>query len=100
MAKIIDITDKLDFETSPALLIKGKKYEVNADAGTVLKLMGLASEGEMTQQDFATQFELIFPEKTGKELLEIGLSFKDLTVVVEEAINLITEGDEDEGEKQ
>ena len=41
MAKMIDITEKLTFEGNPSLLIKGKKLEVNADAPTMLKVMGL-----------------------------------------------------------
>ena len=40
MAKIIDITEKLDFDTNPKIAIKGKEIEVNADAETVLKIMG------------------------------------------------------------
>ena len=35
MAKCIDITDKLSFDKNPALIIKGRKFVVNADAGTM-----------------------------------------------------------------
>ena len=31
MGKVVDITDKLKFEENPALVINGKKYEVNAE---------------------------------------------------------------------
>ena len=41
MAKIVDITDKLSFDGNPKLVIKGKELEVNADAPTMLKVMGL-----------------------------------------------------------
>lgn len=41
MAKIIDITDKLTFDGNPSLKIRGKVLEVNADAPTMLKVMGL-----------------------------------------------------------
>lgn len=41
MAKIVDITDKLSFDENPKLVIKGKELEVNADAPTMLKVMGL-----------------------------------------------------------
>ena len=41
MAKVIDITDKLNFEESPAITIKGQVYKVNDSAETMLKLMGL-----------------------------------------------------------
>ena len=40
MARKVDITDKLSFEGNPSLVIKGKALEVNADAPTMLKVMG------------------------------------------------------------
>ena len=36
MAKCIDITDKLSFDKNPALIIKGRKFVVNADTGWCL----------------------------------------------------------------
>ena len=48
MAKIIDITDKLTFDGNPSLKIRGKVLEVNADAPTMLKVMGLPQPEEMT----------------------------------------------------
>ncbi len=32
MSKVVDITDKLEFEENPKLVVKGKELEVNADA--------------------------------------------------------------------
>lgn len=49
MAKTIDITDKLAFDENPKLVIKGKELEVNADATTVLKIMGILGDGENVQ---------------------------------------------------
>jgi len=46
MAKIIDITDKLTFDGNPSLKIRGKVLEVNADAPTMLKVMGLMGNGD------------------------------------------------------
>lgn len=43
MARKVDITDKLSFEENPSLVIKGEVLEVNADALTMLKVMGLMS---------------------------------------------------------
>ena len=45
MAKVIDITDKLSFEEKPAILIKGKRIEVNNDASTMLKLFAKIGNG-------------------------------------------------------
>ena len=44
MARKVDITDKLSFEGNPSLVIKGEVLEVNADAPTMLKVMGLMSQ--------------------------------------------------------
>ena len=43
MARVVDITDKLTFDGNPSLKIKGKLLEVNADAPTMLKVMGVLS---------------------------------------------------------
>ena len=40
-AKVLDITEKLSFEGNPRLKSKGRELEVNADAPTMLKVMGL-----------------------------------------------------------
>ena len=50
MAKCIDITDKLSFDKNPVLIIKGRKFVVNADAGTMLEIMGLFKEGRSLRQ--------------------------------------------------
>ena len=49
MAKTIDITDKLAFDENPKLVVKGKELEVNADATTVLKIMGILGDGDNMQ---------------------------------------------------
>ena len=41
MARVVDITDKVTFDENPSLKIKGKLLEVNADAPTMLKVMGV-----------------------------------------------------------
>ena len=38
MAKIIDITEKLNFEKPPVLLIQGREIHVNDDAVTMLSV--------------------------------------------------------------
>lgn len=44
MAKRINITDKLDFEENPVMEIGTLEVEVNADAETMLRLMGVFAE--------------------------------------------------------
>lgn len=100
MAKIVDITDKLDMDGNPYLIIKDEKLEVNADAATVLKIMGKyeeTSSSEPTPKDVLDLYNLMFSEKSQKKIEKLKISFKDLTVLVEEAQKLIT-GEEDQGE--
>ena len=40
MAKVVDITEKLSFDENPVLKIKDIEVEVNADAKTMLGIMG------------------------------------------------------------
>ena len=62
MAKVIDITDKLNFEESPAITIKGQVYKVNDSAETMLKLMGLFDDRSEAEAVPAA-YELLFSEE-------------------------------------
>ena len=64
MAKCIDITEKLSFDKNPALIIKGRKFIVNADAGTMLEIMGLFKEGSSDTETTVAAYEKLFSEKT------------------------------------
>ena len=98
MAKVVDITDKLTFEENPALEIKGKVIEVNADAPTMSKVMGLVGKEDTGTQEIVDAFNLMFPEKSKKELFGLKLNFQDLIVVVREAVQLIAGDGDDRGE--
>lgn len=102
MAKIVNITDKLEMDGNPFLVIKDESLEVNADAATMLKLMGKYGEmqaAEATPKDILDLYNLMFPKESREKIEKLKLSFKDLTVLVEEAQKLITgEEDETEGE--
>lgn len=101
MSKIVNITEKLELDGNPFLLIKDEKLEVNADAATMLKLMGKYGEmeaSEATPKDILDLYDLMFPKESQKKIEKLKLSFKDLAVLVEEAQKLITGEDEPEGE--
>lgn len=96
MAKKVDITEKLNFDTNPVLVIKETEIEVNTDAETVLKIMGVLSENESESPKVILEmYDLIFSTDTKNALGKLKLSFADLTTVVKAALNLIT-GEEDE----
>lgn len=98
MAKVIDITEKLTFEGNPSLMIKGKKLEVNSDAPTMLKVMGLMGAKDPGVGEILETYEMMFPEKSKKEIEKLGLNFNDLIIVVQEALGLITGEDMSQGE--
>ena len=43
MAKKINITDKLNFESNPIIVIGDLEVEVKSDAETMLRMMGVRS---------------------------------------------------------
>ncbi|MGN0987408.1 MAG: hypothetical protein ACI4OO_06175 [Otoolea sp.] len=102
MGKRVDITDKLSFDGNPALVIKGKELEVNADAPTMLKVMALMDAEDPGAQEIMDAYDMMFPQAS-KDMIEkdLKLNFKDLVVVVQEAIKLIsgTEEKADQGEQ-
>lgn len=91
MAKVVDITEKLDFSGNPMLRIKDEEIEVNADAGTVLKIMGIAGNGEgTTPEDVIEMYGLLFNESERKKIDKFKLSVNGLKTVIEEAVLLVT----------
>ena len=51
MGKVVDITEKLGFEENPKLKVKDVELEVNADAKTVLQIMGIIGNGKDVTPD-------------------------------------------------
>ena len=88
MAKIVDITDKLSFDGNPKLMIKGKE----------LKVMGLLRNDDPGVQEVLDAYDMMFQEKTRNEIDKMKLSFRDLMIVVQETVSLIT-GDVGTGEQ-
>ena len=90
MGKVIDITDKLTFDGNPKLKIKGKELEVNADAPTMLKVMGLMGNDNPGIPEILDTYNLMFPEKSRQEIEKMKLNFQDLVVVIQEGVALIS----------
>ena len=99
MGKVVDITDKLTFDGNPKLKIKGVELEVNADAPTMLKVMGLMGSEDPGVQEILDTYELMFPDKSKEEIKKLGLNFQDLIVVVQEAVSLIAGEGSSQGER-
>lgn len=100
MAKVIDITEKLDFDGNPKIRIREKEIEVNADAATMLKVMGTLSRNDNPgAKEVIEMYELLFNEGEREKISGMKLSFKDFTKLVYTAIGLIN-GEEDSSGEQ
>ena len=97
--KKYDITDKLTFDGNTALVIKGKELEVNADAPTMLKVMNFFGSDGVEIEQINQAYELIFPEKSRKEIEKMKLSVKDWMTVVQEAVGLVVGESDGRGEQ-
>ncbi len=94
MAKIVDITEKLNFEENPKIRIKNKEIEVNSDATTMLKVMQLTAKKTVTNTDVIKIYELLFSESERQKIEELKLKFDGLVTLVESAISIVA-GDND-----
>lgn len=100
MSKIIDITNKLNFEEKPKILVKGTEIEVNNDAISFIKAIALFdSENDISSSDILSVLELLFDEENREKIAKLHLSFVDLSTLIRTATDLIADEDS-EGEIQ
>jgi len=98
MAKTIDITEKLNFEESPVLLIQGNEIHVNDDAVTMLSVMQLMGAEESSVKEIMKVYEQLFPAADRMIMeQELKLKFSALMTVIQEAVQLIS-GEVTQGE--
>lgn len=102
MGKVVNITDKLEFNENPVMEIENIKVEVNADAETVLRLMGVFANSSEVQA-VGEALDLIFSPEDVEKITKLErkgkkLSAKSLMTIVEEAMNMIM-GESEEGEQ-
>lgn len=104
MSKIVNITDKLNFEENPALQIGEMQVEVHADAETVLRLMGTFKDKDEADINTVTEMMgLLFDPEAVEQLCTMKkdgkkLSAKSLMIIVQEAMNLVM-GEDSPGEQ-
>lgn len=100
MSKIIDITNKLNFEEKPKILVKDTEIEVNNDVISFIKAIALFdSENGVSTSDLLSALELLFDEENREKIAKLHLSFADLSTVIKTATELIADNDS-EGEIQ
>lgn len=99
MSKIIDITEKLSFDTSPVIKIKDIELKVNDDASTALKMMAIMSDSgdSVGIKEIVDMYQLLFDENDRKKIDALKLKFTDFAEIVKTAMGLVT-GNEELGE--
>lgn len=97
MAKVVDITDKLSFDENPKIVIKGELFEINADARTMLEIMGIFSEKSQGEASLLA-YEKMFCEKDRERIDKMNLPFKDFMKIIEISMDMIM-GEGEEGEQ-
>ena len=91
MSKRVDMTEKLDFEGSPIIVVNDVEIEVNDDAQNVLKLMGLAADNSDINAELLEKMaDMLFTEEGKQNLDNLKLNMKNYTKVIETAMDLAT----------
>lgn len=94
MAKKVDISEKLQFDEDPVLVINGEEIKVNSGAETALKLMGILS-GPRTMVNVVNALEIMFGEENTQKICSMTdgagkkLKVDSLMVIMEQGISLI-----------
>ena len=93
MAKKINITDKLNFESNPIIVIGDLEVEVKSDAETMLRLMGAFAEHSELQA-VGEALNLIFSPEDVEKLCKMEkdgkkLSFNSLRSIIQAAMELV-----------
>lgn len=98
MAKLIDITEKLNYEENPKIKVGNTEIEVNADAATMLQIMGVMSSNENAgPKEVIKMYELLFNDKEREKIKTLKLNFADFTTLIQAAVGLIA-GENRQGE--
>lgn len=103
MSKIIDITDKLNFEEKPVFKVKDVEITANNDAITILKVIALfendSDSDGIKVGDILKVYYLLFDEENQRKVESLKLDLEDFErFVTETAQSIINSGEEDEGE--
>lgn len=101
MAKMIDITEKLNFEQKPQIKIKDDFLTVNDEATVMLEIMPIIEKDSSSSADIYRVCKMLFSDEDFKKIEKLHLNFKDFTTLVKTAITLVTgKSDDDSGEEE
>lgn len=100
MARIIDITDKLNFEEKPKLIVRDIEIEVSNKAIDVLKITPTLKKKTIDAEDIYKLYQILFSEESQKKVESLDLDFDDFSTLIMQAAMLIASAGNNEGEDQ
>lgn len=100
MSKLIDITDKLNFEEKPIVKVKDTELVINNDAVSMLKVAALFEDGNGKSKDVITMYHLLFEESERAKIDALKLNMHDFSAIISESAKIATGDLTDEGEVQ
>ena len=100
MSKLIDITDKLNFEEKPSVRVKNVDLALNNDAVSMLKVAALFEDGNGKSKDVIEMYHLLFDESEREKIEKLKLNMHDFNAIISESAKIATGDLTDEGEVQ
>lgn len=100
MSKLIDITDKLNFEEKPSVRVKKVDLAINNDAVSMLKVAALFEDGNGKSKDVIETYHLLFDESEREKIEKLKLNMHDFNALISESAKIATGDLTDEGEVQ
>lgn len=100
MSKLIDITDKLNFEEKPSVRVKNVDLAINNDAVSMLKVAALFEDGNGKSKDVIEMYHLLFDESEREKIEKLKLNMLDFNALISESAKIATGDLTDEGEVQ
>ncbi len=90
-----NLTEKLNFDADPVMVIKDVEITIKSDAENVLKLMDIVqNKGEI--EGALEAFQIMLSEEDMEKLKGLKLKMKDYILVLETAMDLAMGNDPDE----
>lgn len=99
MSKLIDITDKLNFEEKPIVKVKDTELVINNDAVSMLKVAALFEDGNGKSKDVITMYHLLFEESEREKIDALKLNMHDFNTLISESASIVIDNASDEGEQ-
>lgn len=85
----VDLTGKLGLAEKPKIKIGDVELVINNSASSILQIMASLGGDTVDPKNIVEALDLLFEPKSKKALDKMSLSFEDLTLVINTAVELI-----------